>query len=48
MPAGAHTPQDLNRLVDEALVLFRQGHREIEFAFAAGEDLPSSSSTARG
>ena len=40
MPAGAHTPQDLNRLVDEALVLFRQGHREIEFAFAAGDDLP--------
>src|SRR5437667_54441 len=40
MPTGAHTPQDLNRLVDEALVLFREGHREIEFVFAACEDLP--------
>jgi len=40
MPAGAHTPQDLNRLVEEALVLFREGHREIEFVFDPEADLP--------
>ena len=40
MPAGAHTPQDLNRVVEEAIVLFREGHREIEFAFDPGPDLP--------
>ncbi len=31
MPAGEHTPEDLNALVEEALVLFREGHREIDF-----------------
>jgi len=40
MPAAAHTPQDLNRLVEEALVLFREGHREITFAFDPEPDLP--------
>ncbi len=40
MPAGAHTPQDLNRLVEEALVLFREGHREIAFAFTPEPGLP--------
>jgi two-component system nitrogen regulation sensor histidine kinase NtrY len=40
MPAGAHTPQDLNRLVEETLVLFREGHREIAFAFEPEADLP--------
>jgi two-component system, NtrC family, nitrogen regulation sensor histidine kinase NtrY len=40
MPAGPHTPQDLNRLVDEALVLFREGHRDVEFVFDPGRDLP--------
>jgi two-component system nitrogen regulation sensor histidine kinase NtrY len=40
MPAGAHTPQDLNRLVEEALVLFREGHREITFAFDPEPGLP--------
>jgi two-component system nitrogen regulation sensor histidine kinase NtrY len=40
MPAGAHTAQDLNRLVEEALVLFREGHREIEFVFDPEADLP--------
>jgi two-component system nitrogen regulation sensor histidine kinase NtrY len=40
MPAGARAPQDLNRLVEEALVLFREGHREIEFVFTAAPDLP--------
>ncbi len=40
MPAGRHTPQDLNRLVDEALVLFREGHRDIDFAFTAAPAIP--------
>ncbi len=40
MPAGDHTPQDLNALIDEALVLFREGHREIDFVFTPGIDLP--------
>jgi two-component system nitrogen regulation sensor histidine kinase NtrY len=40
MPAGPHTPQDLNRLVEEALVLFREGHRDLEFVFAPAADLP--------
>ncbi len=40
LPAGPHTPQDLNRLVEEALVLFREGHRDIDFTFAAAPELP--------
>jgi two-component system nitrogen regulation sensor histidine kinase NtrY len=40
MPAGTHTPEDLNRLVEDALVLFREGHRDVEFAFAPDGDLP--------
>src|SRR5436189_2437975 len=40
MPAGAHAPQDLNRLVEEALVLFREGHREVSFTFDAEPELP--------
>jgi two-component system nitrogen regulation sensor histidine kinase NtrY len=41
MPAGAHTPHDLNKLVDEALVLFREGHREVDFVFAPAAELPA-------
>ncbi|HEV7735526.1 MAG TPA: ATP-binding protein [Candidatus Binatia bacterium] len=40
MPQGEHTPQALNQLVDEALVLFREGHREVDFTFDAATDLP--------
>src|SRR5579885_1188565 len=40
LPAGAHTPQDMNALVEEALVLFRAGHREVEFSYEPGLDLP--------
>ena len=40
MPAGAHTPHDLNKLVDEALVLFREGHRDVDFTFAPENELP--------
>src|SRR5262249_57277855 len=32
--------QDLNALVAAALVLFREAHREIQFVFAPGADLP--------
>jgi len=40
MPAGEHAPQDLNRIVEEALVLFREAHPEVTFRFEAGENLP--------
>jgi len=40
MPAGEHTSQDLNRLVEEALVLFREGHRDIDFEFTPEPALP--------
>jgi two-component system nitrogen regulation sensor histidine kinase NtrY len=40
MPAAEHAPQDLNALVDEALVLFRQGHPDVDFRFTATADLP--------
>jgi two-component system nitrogen regulation sensor histidine kinase NtrY len=40
MPSAPHVPQNLNRLVDEALVLFREGHRDVDFVFTAAEDLP--------
>jgi len=40
LPAGEHTPEDLNALVDEAMVLFREGHREIAFSFDADPALP--------
>jgi two-component system nitrogen regulation sensor histidine kinase NtrY len=40
MPTAAHSPHNLNQLVEEATVLFREGHREIDFVFAPGEGLP--------
>jgi two-component system nitrogen regulation sensor histidine kinase NtrY len=40
LPAAELAPHDLNAVVDDALVLFRQGHPEITFDFRAGEDLP--------
>src|SRR5438876_8196809 len=40
LPAAAQAPQDLNRLVEEALVLFREGHREITFTFDPAPELP--------
>jgi two-component system nitrogen regulation sensor histidine kinase NtrY len=41
LPALSLTPQDLNAVVDEALVLFREGHPEIAFDFHAGAQLPA-------
>jgi two-component system nitrogen regulation sensor histidine kinase NtrY len=40
LPQAEHQPHDLNRVVEEALVLFREGRREIDFAFEAEPDLP--------
>ncbi len=40
LPAGEHTPEDLNALVEEAMVLFREGHRQIDFSFDADPSLP--------
>ena len=40
LPAGEHTPEDLNALVEEAVVLFREGHRDIHFAFDADPAVP--------
>lgn len=39
MPTGEHLPQDLNRLVEETLVLFREAHPAITFRFAAAPDV---------
>jgi two-component system nitrogen regulation sensor histidine kinase NtrY len=40
MPAAEHVPQDLNALLEETLVLFREAHRELVFAFVPADDLP--------
>lgn len=40
LPRGEQTPQDLNRLVDEAIVLFREGHPDISFEFTPAAALP--------
>lgn len=40
LPAGEHTPEDLNALVEEAMVLFREAHRHIEFRFDPDPSLP--------
>jgi two-component system nitrogen regulation sensor histidine kinase NtrY len=40
LPAGEHTPEDLNTLVEEAMVLFREGHPQIDFSFDADPSLP--------
>lgn len=40
LPAGEHRPEDLNRLVEETLVLFREAHRDIEFVFRPALSLP--------
>ncbi len=41
LPAVELTPQDLNAVVEETLVLFRQGHPEITFQFDARDGLPA-------
>jgi len=40
MPAAEHVPQDLHVLLEETLVLFREAHREVTFAFVPADELP--------
>ena len=40
LPSGEHTPEDLNALVEEAMVLFKEGHRQIRFSFDPDSALP--------
>jgi len=40
MPAAEHVPQNLRVLLEETLVLFREAHREVTFAFVPADDLP--------
>src|SRR6185295_13394313 len=40
LPSGEHTHEDLNALVEEAMVLFREGHRQIDFSFDPDPSLP--------
>jgi two-component system nitrogen regulation sensor histidine kinase NtrY len=40
LPTAALAPHDLNDIVQEALVLFRQGHPDIAFEFREGSALP--------
>ncbi|HEY8517827.1 MAG TPA: ATP-binding protein [Candidatus Binatia bacterium] len=40
LPTGTHVPTDLNELVDEAMVLFREAHRGIRFTFDRDPKLP--------
>ena len=41
MPAGPHLPTDLGQLLEDSLVLFREGHRRVQFHLAVEENLPS-------
>ena len=40
LPAVQLAPHDLNAIIEEALVLFRQGHPEITFEFQSAGELP--------
>jgi two-component system nitrogen regulation sensor histidine kinase NtrY len=40
LPAGPHVATDLNALVDEVLVLFREAHRGVRFGFDKDPKLP--------
>ncbi len=40
MPQAKPTLQDLNLLIDESLVLYRQGHPRVEFTFAPDTRIP--------
>jgi two-component system nitrogen regulation sensor histidine kinase NtrY len=41
MPATNTAPCNLNDIIDEALVLYQEGHKEINFNFVKDTDLPS-------
>jgi two-component system nitrogen regulation sensor histidine kinase NtrY len=40
LPTGSHRPEDLNGLVEEAVVLFREGHRKIRFEVRTDPKVP--------
>lgn len=40
MPASRPTPNDLNQIVSEALVLFQEGHKNIAFSFHPDPQVP--------
>jgi len=40
LPASNPSPNDLNAILQETLVMYREGHPEIRLAFDAGADLP--------
>lgn len=40
MPASSPTPNNLNEIIAEALVLYQEGHKEIAFTFNADDQLP--------
>jgi two-component system, NtrC family, nitrogen regulation sensor histidine kinase NtrY len=41
MPASRPSPNDLNQIVSEALVLYQEGHKHIHYAFHPDPHLPS-------
>ncbi len=40
MPASSPTPNNLNEIIAEALVLYQEGHKDIAFTFRADDHLP--------
>ncbi len=40
MPASSPTPNNLNEIIAEALVLYQEGHKDIDFTFRADNQLP--------
>jgi two-component system nitrogen regulation sensor histidine kinase NtrY len=40
LPAAKMVPSSLNQIASEALFLFKEGHKGIDFCFAPGRDLP--------
>lgn len=40
MPASSPTPNNLNEIIAEALVLYQEGHKDIAFTFNADDQLP--------
>jgi two-component system nitrogen regulation sensor histidine kinase NtrY len=43
MPAANPTPNNLNEIIREAMVLYEEGHKQIQFAFEPDEKIPLSS-----
>ncbi len=41
LPTGNHKPEDLNSLIEEAVVLFREGHRKIRFEMKMDPRVPA-------